>query len=230
LVLPSRAILAGLLSARARLKEDVMDKAAGMTTSERLPMTDAEIRAVTVGEIAPPARITLAEYDPAWPVLYAREAARIRAALGDRALLLEHVGSTSVPGLAAKPRIDVLLVVADSTDEAAYVPALEAAGYVLHIREPDWFEHRLFKGPDTAVNLHVFSPGCTETQRMLRFRDHLRRDETDRQLYERTKRALADRVWTHTQNYADAKSGVIDEILARAAVTGADPEQGLRDG
>jgi GrpB-like predicted nucleotidyltransferase (UPF0157 family) len=196
-----------------------MDQPATPEPSKRLPMTDAQIRAVTVGEVDPPVRITLAEYDPTWPVLYAREAARIQAALGDRALLLEHVGSTSVPGLAAKPRIDVLLVVADSAEEAAYAPDLEATGYVLHIREPDWFEHRLFKGPDTAVNLHVFSPDCSETHRMLRFRDHLRRDEADRQLYERTKRALAGRVWAHGQNYADAKSDVIDEILERAATT-----------
>lgn len=193
-----------------------MDDAGGKRTSTRLPMTDAQIRAVTIGEIAPPARITLAEYDPEWPALYAREAERILAALGERVVLLEHVGSTSVPGLAAKSRIDILLVVPDSGDEAAYVPDLEAGGYILHIREPEWFEHRMFNGPDTAVNLHVLSPGCTETERMLRFRDHLRRDEADRQLYERTKRALAGRVWTHRQNYADAKSDVIDEILARA--------------
>lgn len=207
-----------------------MDEATGATTGERRPMTDAEIRAVTVGEIDPPVRIVLADYDPAWPELFAREAARIRAALGDRVLLLEHVGSTSVPGLAAKARIDVLLVVADSADEAAYVPDLEAAGYILHIREPEWFEHRMFKEPDTAVNLHVLSPDCAETQRMLSFRDHLRRNEDDRQLYERTKRALAGRVWAHGQNYADAKSGVIDEILARAAVAAAEPEHGPREG
>ena len=207
-----------------------MDQPAEVNQGERTPMTDAQIRAVTVGDIAPPARIALAEYDPAWPVLYAREAARIRAALGDRALLLEHVGSTSVPGLAAKPLIDVLLVVADSADEATYVPHLEASGYVLWIREPELCEHRLFKGPDTDVNVHVFSPGCPEPQRMLGFRDHLRRNTDDRHLYERTKRALADRVWTHVQNYADAKSAVIDEILARAAVTGADRDQGLRNG
>lgn len=193
-----------------------MDDGSGTRTSKRQPMTDEQIRAVTIGEIAPPARIALVEYDPEWPALYAREAARIRAALGDRVRLLEHVGSTSVPGLAAKARIDVLLVVPDSADEPAYVPDLEAAGYVLHIREPDWFEHRMFNGPDTAVNLHVLSPGCTETARMLRFRDHLRSNEPDRQLYECTKRALAGRVWTHGQNYADAKSDVIDEILARA--------------
>ena len=179
-------------------------------------MTDEQIRAVTLGELAPPARIALADYDPAWPALYAREAERIRTALGDRVLLLEHVGSTSVPGLAAKPIIDVLLMVADSSNESSYVPSLEAAGYVLRIREPEWFEHRLFKGPDTDVNLHVFSTGSAEPQRMLQFRDHLRVDAADRQLYERTKRHLADRVWEHVQNYADAKSDVIDAIMTRA--------------
>jgi GrpB-like predicted nucleotidyltransferase (UPF0157 family) len=193
-----------------------MDEVSGVTPGARQPMTDEQIRAVTIGEMGSPARITLAEYDPEWPALYAREAERIRAALGERVLLLEHVGSTSVPGLAAKPRIDILLVVPDSADEPGYVPDLGAAGYVLHIREPEWFEHRMFKGPDTAVNLHVLSPGCTESERMLRFRDHLRRNEGDRQLYERTKRMLAGRVWRHGQNYADAKSDVIDEILSRA--------------
>ena len=194
---------------------------ANPTPSARAPMTNAQIRAVTIGEMAPPGQITLAEYDPAWPTLYEREAGRIRAALGERVAVLEHVGSTSVPGLAAKPLIDILLVVPDSSHEAAYVPDLECAGYVLRIREPDDLEHRLFKGPDTDINLHVYSVGCPEPSRMLRFRDHLRRDEADRKLYERTKCALAGRVWGHVQNYADAKSAVIAEIMLRAADSGA---------
>jgi GrpB-like predicted nucleotidyltransferase (UPF0157 family) len=179
--------------------------------------SDDEIAAARIG---PPEvldrPITLAEYDSAWPVLYEREAARIRAALADRALLIEHVGSTSVPGLAAKPRIDVLLAVADSSDEASYVPALEDAGYVLHIREPGWHEHRAFTGLETDLNLHVFSEGCVEIEHMLRFRDHLRRNETDRLLYERTKRELAQRTWKYGQHYADAKTTIVEEILARA--------------
>src|SRR6185437_16090252 len=147
-------------------------------------------------------QIQLVDYDPAWPRLFEREAARVRATLGDRVLALEHVGSTSVPGLAAKPRIDMLLVVADSADEPAYVPALEAAGYVLRIREPDWYEHRMFNGPETDLNLHVLSQGCPEIGRMLLFRNWLRRHDDDRQLYERTKRELAQRDWKYTQNYA----------------------------
>ena len=113
------------------------------------------------------------------------------AILGDRVVRIDHTGSTSVPGLAAKPIIDITMVVPDSSDEPAYVPDLEAAGYKLVIREPEWFEHRVFKGPDTNINLHVFSPGCQEIDRMVGFRDWLRTHDDDRDLYERTKRELA---------------------------------------
>jgi GrpB-like predicted nucleotidyltransferase (UPF0157 family) len=180
-------------------------------------VADAKIAAV---HVQPPevldGPITLVEHDQAWKGLYQREAARIRGALGDRALLIEHVGSTAVPGLAAKPKIDIVLAVTDSSSESDYVPALEAVGYVLRIREPGWCEHRLFGGPDTVINLHVFSHGCEEINRLLRFRDHLRSSETDRLLYESTKRALAQEKWKYTQDYADAKAAVVEEILARS--------------
>ena len=130
--------------------------------------------------------------------------------------MLEHVGSTSVPGLAAKPIIDMQMVVANSADESSYVPALEAAGCVLRIREPDWYEHRVFKGPDTNINLHVYSLGCPEINRVLLFRNWLRCHEADRQLYERTKRELAARRWTYVQQYADAKGEVVEAILLRS--------------
>src|SRR5258708_29214239 len=150
------------------------------------PLTEEQLRTAHVGELTPlNGPIQIADYYPEWPRLLEREAERLRTVLGNQVLLLEHVGSTSVPGLAAKPRIDILLVVADSADESAYIPALEAAPYVLHIREPDWYEHRLLKGPDTAINLHVFSPGCPEIDRMLLFRTWLRNNSPDRQLYER---------------------------------------------
>ncbi len=145
------------------------------------------------------APIDLHDHHPEWAAWFEREAQRIRQVLGDRAVVLEHTGSTSVPGLAAKPIIDITMGVPDSADEAAYVPAMAAAGYVLRIREPDWFEHRLLKGPDTNINLHVFSAGSPEITRMLAFRDHLRTDEADRKLYERTKRELAARTWTYVQ-------------------------------
>jgi GrpB-like predicted nucleotidyltransferase (UPF0157 family) len=160
--------------------------------------------------------IHLADYDPEWPLLFRREEARFRNALGDRVVRIEHVGATSAPGLPAKPIIDICLVVPDTTDEAAYVPALEAVGYVLWIREPEWFEHRLFKSPDTDVNLHVYPAGCGEIERYLLFRDRLRTDPAERELYLRTKRKLAARTWKYVQNYADAKSEVVEAIIARA--------------
>jgi GrpB-like predicted nucleotidyltransferase (UPF0157 family) len=104
----------------------------------------------------PRLRIALCDHDPRWAQCYKHEAARVRHALGTRAIRVEHVGSTSVPRLIAKPIVDIVLEVNDSADERSYIPDLEAAGYVLRVREPDWFEHRMLKRPDGTVNLHVF--------------------------------------------------------------------------
>jgi GrpB-like predicted nucleotidyltransferase (UPF0157 family) len=162
--------------------------------------------------------IEIREYDPEWPRLYAREEARIRSVLGDRVVRIEHAGSTSVPELPAKRIIDIVLEVPDSADEPSYVPDLEAAGYVVRIREPEWFEHRVFKGHDTNVNLHTFTAGCEEVDRMLLFRDHLRGNAADREFYARTKRELAAHDWKYVQQYADAKTAVVQEIMERALV------------
>ena len=173
------------------------------------------LRRVTVGGPTPlNGPVTLVDYDPAWPEQFARQAGRIRAALGSRALAVEHVGSTAVPGLCAKPVLDILLLVADPAREAAYLPDLERAGYPLRIREPDWFGHRMCKGADPAVDLHIFAPGCPEAARMVAFRDRLRACPADRDRYARAKRALAARRWDYLQGYADAKSQVVAEILA----------------
>jgi GrpB-like predicted nucleotidyltransferase (UPF0157 family) len=185
------------------------------------PLTEAQIRSHTIGVLKPlDERILLVDYDTRWPELFDREARRIRAALGDRVLRLEHTGSTAVPGLAAKPIVDVLLVVTDSADETAYLPALTAAGYSLRIRETGWYEHRMPNGPDTDVNLHVFSDGCAEVDRLLLFRDWLRSNPADRDLYARAKRDLAQRQWQFVQTYADAKTAIIEEILARVRAAG----------
>jgi GrpB-like predicted nucleotidyltransferase (UPF0157 family) len=182
-----------------------------------MPLDDEQIRASTIGPLKPHSgRIVLVAYDPLWPDLFAREAERVRVALGLRALRVEHVGSTSVPGLIAKPIIDMLLVAADSADEPAYVPAMESTGFSLRIREPDWHEHRMFKGPVTDINLHVFSLGCPEIDRMILFRDWLRSNVADRDQYARTKQTLAQQEWKYVQNYADAKTLVIEEIITRA--------------
>ncbi|WP_433874701.1 GrpB family protein [Sinomonas atrocyanea] len=144
--------------------------------------------------VAAPVRVV--EYDAAWPAQFEAVAAGIRAALGDRALVIEHVGSTSVPGLPAKPVIDVDLTVARPEREEDYVPALEAAGYRLRVREPEWHEHRCLVRADPAeepsVNLHVFGPRCPETERHRMFRDWLRATPADRGEYRDAKLAAAN--------------------------------------
>jgi GrpB-like predicted nucleotidyltransferase (UPF0157 family) len=182
-----------------------------------IPRSDEDLQKVTVGEVRPlNTSINILEYDPCWPELFEREAYRIRSVLGEKVSLLEHVGSTSVPGLCAKPIIDILLVVANSSNETSYVSALEAAGYTLRIREPEWFEHRMFKGPDIEINLHVFSDGVSEVIRMLKFRDWLRANKSDRDKYASVKRSLAEREWRHVQHYADEKNSIVKEIMDRA--------------
>lgn len=146
--------------------------------------------------------VRIVDYDPEWPKKFQTHAAIIEAALGGSALRIEHIGSTSVPGLGAKPIIDILVVVADSTDESSYLPQLEAEGYVLRVREPDWHQHRMFRTPEKDVHIHIYSAGCREIQRNLTFRDRLRRDSGDKCRYERTKRELAaksGRTWTGTR-------------------------------
>ena len=180
---------------------------------------DEYLDQITGGNVQLLARpIEIYEYDPEWPRLYEREEERIRSVLGARVVRLEHAGSTSVPGLPAKPIVDIVLEVPDSGDEPSYVPDLEAAGYRVVIREPEWFEHRVFKGPDTNVNLHTFTAGCEEVDRMLVFRDHLRANAADRELDARTKRELAAYPWKYVQQYADAKTVVVQEIEERARV------------
>ncbi|MDI3288700.1 GrpB family protein [Polyangium sp. 15x6] len=198
-------------------------KGAGKAMTKQLE-TDEELAAVRVGGTIAPhnATVHLVPYDPTWPAQYAAEEAKIRAALGDAALVLEHVGSTSIPGISAKPILDILLAVSDSADEDAYVPALTAQGYRLHIREPDWEQHRLMKGDNPLVNLHVFTVGSKEISRMLGFRDRCRNHPEERRLYEETKRDLAARTWRYVQHYANAKGEVVEAIIARALKGGAE--------
>jgi GrpB-like predicted nucleotidyltransferase (UPF0157 family) len=155
----------------------------------------------------------LSDSDPAWPRTYAAHETRIRAALGQTAVAVEHIGSTSVPGLAAKPIIDVLVTVADITAEEDYLDQLLAAGYVLRVREP---AHRLVRTPERDVHVHVLEPDTQAATDYLLLRDHLRTDAADRRLYEDTKRDLVTRDWSDMNAYADAKTEVIEAIKARA--------------
>ncbi len=181
---------------------------------------EAEIAQATIGERPEHnAPITIVDYDSTWPETYGGLAAKIRHALGETICLLEHAGSTSVPGLPAKPIIDIVLAVPDSSDESAYVPALEAEGFWLRIREPEWYEHRVMKNDDPDMNLHVFTESCPEIDRMLLMRDWMRSHPDDRDLYAAEKRRLGAQRWKYVQDYADAKSTIVEEILRRAGWT-----------
>ena len=160
-----------------------------------------------------PANITIVDYDPHWVKLFAGVEQRIRRALGAEAGMVEHIGSTSVPGLAAKPIIDVLVTVADVTDEAAFVPQLETQGYRLRVREPD---HRMLRTPERTVHIHVYEADNPAIPDYLDLRDWLRVSAEDRALYAATKRQLSRRQWDDMNDYADAKSDIIAAILARA--------------
>lgn len=159
--------------------------------------------------------------DPAWPGAFEELAARVRQALGPRVLDLQHVGSTAVPGLAAKPVIDLDLVVADPAAEAAYVPALVAVGFELRVREPWWHEHRLLRATDPLANLHVFGPDSPEPWRHRLFRDWLRTHPDDRARYAAAKQAAwsaTDAVGGDVEAYNRIKEPVLREIWDRLAL------------
>ncbi len=157
--------------------------------------------------------ITIADYDPRWVARFEAERARVDAALGLRAITIEHIGSTAVPGLAAKPIIDLLVTVTDPDDETVLVAPLTAVGYQLRVREPG---HRMFRTPEHDVHVHVWGDQDAEVTRYLRFRDRLRRSPEDRHAYEQLKRELARRDWADMNEYANAKGPLIEQILARA--------------
>lgn len=170
-----------------------------------------------VGLIGGPEKreVKIHEYDERWPGVFEQHSRRIREALGDVALRIEHIGSTSVPGLAAKPVIDILVVVANPRDEAGYLPALQDAGYELRVREPELDEHRMVRTPERDVHVHIFPPQSKEIGRYLAFRNQLRANAEDRSTYEHAKRTLAKREWDDMNDYADAKTEVVESILAK---------------
>jgi len=178
---------------------------------------EAYLDRVLIGD-REPGPVVLVEWDPAWPARFERERTRICQALGSVARRVEHIGSTSVPGLAAKPIVDILVTVPDINDEGAVVGRLERAGYVLRVREPG---HRMFRTPDLSVHIHVLGDGDEEADRYLTFRDRLRSSLEDRMAYERLKRELATCDWEEIGLYADAKGPLIETILARVGKLGA---------
>jgi GrpB-like predicted nucleotidyltransferase (UPF0157 family) len=169
---------------------------------------------VVIGE-RQPGPIRLVAYDPEWPAQYDRIRDRLQGALGPRARTIEHIGSTAVPGLLAKPIIDVLVTVDDVEDETAYASAITQLGYDLRVREPG---HRMFRPASLDAHIHVWNEGSREQRDYLLLRDWLRDSADDRAAYARLKLGLADEDWPDVNYYAEAKGGLIGELLERAAL------------
>lgn len=159
-------------------------------------------------------------HDPAWAGHFRELRDKIASTLGASALLINHIGSSSVPGLPAKPVIDIDLVVADLEDEASYVPALEGVGFHFLLREPEWFGHRFFCDyAPVSCNLHVFGALCPEVERHRIFRDRLLTCDEDRELYARTKKEAMAEILMRGETLAEynkRKEEVIRQILKRA--------------
>ena len=172
---------------------------------------DARLDRVLVGglERRP---IVVVDHDPRWAGRFRAERGRIAGALGANALRIDHIGSTAVPGLAAKPIVDILVVVEDVEDDESEGPRLENAGYLLRVREPG---HRMYRTADLGVHVHLWA-APDEIRRHLLFRDWLRVDGADRRTYESVKRGLAEREWDDMNHYARAKDAVVADIMVRA--------------
>ncbi|KAI0975271.1 GrpB domain protein [Xylaria arbuscula] len=188
------------------------------TASDIITLLEMDGKDVERVGTRPPKPLKIIDYNPEWPAKFAEVEQRIRNALGDRAVVVHHVGSTSVPGLAAKDVIDVDLVVADPTNEESYVPDLQAAGFTFLLREPKWFQHRFFSLAEPYTNLHVFGAESPELVRHRLFRDWLREHEDDCKRYAAVKREAAGASAAAGENvlqYNKRKDPVVRDILQR---------------
>lgn len=183
-----------------------------MVSTDRSPRRPDVTTVLLVG--GPEAiEVELRDYDPGWPLAYEQHRRRIADALDGSDVVIEHIGSTSVPGLAAKPIVDIVIAVDDITAEEDYLDRLLAEGYVLRVREP---RHRLVRTPARDVHVHVYEKGDPAIEDYLLLRDRLRSDPADRGLYESTKRMLLESSWSDMNDYSDAKTEVIAAITERA--------------
>lgn len=178
-------------------------------------MNDKSLEVGVIGGKEKP-KIEIVEYSQNWPDNYEEHKNEIQKYLGEVALAIEHIGSTSVPNLSAKPIIDILLIVKDSSNEDKYLKKMEAAEYQLRVREPDFHEHRMFRTKEKDVHIHIFSEGSPEIDRYLLFRNRLRNNEVERIMYEQLKINLAKSNWSDMNEYADAKTKFIEQIIELA--------------
>ena len=167
------------------------------------------------------APVIILPYDPAWPSLYTAEKERILNEIGQYVVNIEHMGSTAVPGLAAKPVIDILIGVRSLADAPLFIPSLLPLGYDYVNRYEDEmpfrrYLHRKINGEHTH-HLHMVEPDTDFYKVQLAFRDYLRAHPDDRDQYAALKNKLAEKYQKDRMAYTDAKSGFIQGILAKCS-------------
>ncbi len=162
--------------------------------------------------------VIVVPYDPAWPAFFASIKAHLAVALGETALAIEHVGSTSVPGLAAKPIIDIDAVIASEADLPQAIGKLAGVGYQ-HEGEIGIVGRHAFRQPDGLPKHHLYvcAVGNAELKRHLAFRDHLRENDHDAQAYGDLKQELAQRFGSDRDGYTEAKTAFVEKMLRKAA-------------
>jgi len=199
--------------ARGWAVEDLPAADRGHLAEEVLQFRDPQFRLSGSSRGDP---VEVVPYDPAWAEVFARWRQRLSVALGPVAVRIEHMGSTAVPGLAAKPVVDIMVCVPDVEDEAAFLSAIEGLGVPLRSRET---AHRYFRPAPPhprEVQIHVWEAGSAEERVNLLFRDYLRADPVARDAYSATKTEAARRYRDDRSAYNEAKSGHILDALAAA--------------
>jgi len=160
--------------------------------------------------------IEVHDYDPQWPERFKVERDQIKEALGPVAKDIQHVGSTAVPGLAAKPIIDIVVAVGDLSDADAYFPGLTSLGYSNVPHDEDAWRRFFFKGMPRTHHVHVVNYGSWTHWKHLLFRDYLQDHPCTLEEYECLKRILAKRYRDDRAKYLEGKSDFIDSVNARA--------------
>jgi GrpB-like predicted nucleotidyltransferase (UPF0157 family) len=165
--------------------------------------------------------VTLAKHHGEWAAAFEAEKANLEQLAGDVALDIQHFGSTSIPGLAAKPIIDILMAVRSLSEVIKIRPALESAGYEYRENGSDDVQILFAKGPEVKRThyLHITALGSSGWQNPLAFRDYLRTHPDELRRYEELKQNLAERYSDHREQYTAGKKDYVDEVVTRATTT-----------
>jgi GrpB-like predicted nucleotidyltransferase (UPF0157 family) len=165
-------------------------------------------------------KVILSEYDPKWPIEFEKEKKLITSAVGPVDILIEHVGSTAVAGLCAKPIIDILIGIPNFADGFSLVAPLEEIGYEFKGKNGIIGRHFFAKGLLRTHHIHMVEKNSTFWKEHVLFRDFLRNNDIDKQKYALLKKNLAQAYKSDRDGYTNAKADFIRSIIQKAQVFG----------